>query len=314
MKKANDNFKPGQLSQRLPIWQSLSNCTEVLDTISGLKLEFCSDFVPNIRQKPNQFAKSERSLVEAEIMKLEKKGVIKISNHEKHEIISPIFIRPKPDGCRLILNLKETNNHLDKIHFKMETLNSILKLIRPNCYMTSIDLKDAYYSVKIFEKHQKYLKFVFDGKLYKFVCLPNGLTSGPRKFTKIVKVPLSHLRKLDHTIAGYIDDMIEIEDSLEKSLKNAMECIQLFISLGFAIHLIKSVLKPTQRLLFIGFIINSVEMIVEITLEKSERVISLCTKLLDTKQHTMKFVAKVVGTIISTFSRSKVWPTLLQKY
>ena len=79
----------------------------------------------------------------------------------------------------IILNLKETNNHLDKIHFKMETLNSILKLIRPNCYMTSIDLKDAYYSVKIFEKHQKYLKFVFDGKLYQFACLPNGLTSGP---------------------------------------------------------------------------------------------------------------------------------------
>ena len=55
-------------------------------------------------------------------------------------------------------------------HFKMET-NSILKMITPHCYMAKIDIKDAYHSIPILEEHQKYLKFLFGGKLYEFTCL-----------------------------------------------------------------------------------------------------------------------------------------------
>ena len=47
----------------------------------------------------------------------------------------------------------------------METFQSILNLIRPDYYMCSIDLIDAYYSVKIDENDQKYLKFYHKGKL-----------------------------------------------------------------------------------------------------------------------------------------------------
>ena len=54
-------------------------------------------------------------------------------------------------------------------------------------------MKNAYYSVKNSENFQPYLKFEFLDKLYKFVCFPNGLAPCPRKFTKIMKVPLSDL-------------------------------------------------------------------------------------------------------------------------
>ena len=55
---------------------------------------------------------------------------------------------------------------------EMET-KSILILVTPNCYMTKVDVKDAYYSVLILPEHQKYLKFYFRGKLYQFTCPPN---------------------------------------------------------------------------------------------------------------------------------------------
>ena len=60
--------------------------------------------------------------------------------------------------------------------------------------MASIDLKNAYYSVKIDESFQKYLKFIWHQKLYEFVCFPNGLSPCPRKFTKLTKVPISVIR------------------------------------------------------------------------------------------------------------------------
>ena len=72
--------------------------------------------------------------------------------------------------------------------------------------MAKIDLKDAYYSVKVHPTSQRFLKFEFEGTLYKFVCFPNGLGPCPRKFTKIGKVPLSVLRTEGSSVSGYIDD------------------------------------------------------------------------------------------------------------
>ena len=46
--------------------------------------------------------------------------------------------------------------------------------------------------------------FQFEGKLYKFVCLPNGLTSAPRLFTKILKPVFGALHKEGHDIMGYL--------------------------------------------------------------------------------------------------------------
>ena len=53
----------------------------------------------------------------------------------------------------------------------METLDTILKLVRPGCFMATVDLKDAYYSVAIRENTQQYLKLFFDGTLYKYLAL-----------------------------------------------------------------------------------------------------------------------------------------------
>ena len=44
-----------------------------------------------------------------------------------------------------------------------------------------------YYSLPIAIEHQKYLKFFWKGVLYTFTCLPMGLSSSPRIFTKVMK-------------------------------------------------------------------------------------------------------------------------------
>ena len=77
----------------------------------------------------------------------------------------------------------------------MDTLNTALGMVRKNCYMASIDLTDAYYSVPVATVDQKYLMFQFEGIRYKYVCLPNGLSPAPRIFTKLMKPVLSSLRK-----------------------------------------------------------------------------------------------------------------------
>ena len=53
----------------------------------------------------------------------------------------------------------------------MNTVSSILHLVRPKIFLVKLDIKDAYYSIPIKESHQKLLKFKFEGKLYKFLAL-----------------------------------------------------------------------------------------------------------------------------------------------
>ena len=70
-----------------------------------------------------KFSESEEHLVDCEISKLLKKKVIIPSEPEKYEFVSPIFIVYKSDGgIRLILNLKELNNYVEYIHFKMDNI------------------------------------------------------------------------------------------------------------------------------------------------------------------------------------------------
>ena len=79
---------------------------------------------------------------------------------EKGDFMSSTFTREKWDGSyRMILNLKQLNKHIEYEHFKMESVQSVLNIIRPNCWMASVDLKDAFYTVPIQPDHQKFLKF-----------------------------------------------------------------------------------------------------------------------------------------------------------
>lgn len=101
------------------------------------------------------------------------------------QFLSNIFLVPKPDwGHRLILNLEHLNEFVEKHHFKMETLKTALLLVKPNAFFGSLYLRKAYYSLPIRKECRKYFRFIWDGAIYEYSCLPNGLSTGPRIFTK----------------------------------------------------------------------------------------------------------------------------------
>jgi hypothetical protein len=123
--------------------------------------------------------------------------------------------------------------------------------------MTSIDLRDAYYHVPIARECRKYLRFLWQGQLYQYCSLPNGLSSGPRVFTKILKPVFAQIRSMGHCIMGYIDDTILVTKSKDEAEKATRLTVDLFTDLGFTVHTEKSVFTPTQELEFLGFILNS---------------------------------------------------------
>ena len=83
------------------------------------------------------------------------------------------------------------------------------------------------------------------------------MCSGPRKFTKLLKLPLAELR-LDYVkFAAYIDDLITLAYSFDTCFKNVWKCVRLLGNLGFVVHPEKSVFVPSQEIKYFGFIIQS---------------------------------------------------------
>ena len=107
------------------------------------------------------------------------------------------------------------------IHFKIETLQSVLSLITPGYYLASLDLKDAYYSVPIHPDHTKFPKFIWKYQLHKFLVLSNGPCCGPRKFTKLMKPSIATLRLDGLIIAIYVDELINVGFTFDEWVENA---------------------------------------------------------------------------------------------
>jgi hypothetical protein len=95
----------------------------------------------------------------------------------------------------------------------MDNISTVLDMMTQNCFMATLDLKDAYYCVKIDHDSQKYLRFVHNKKLYKYTVYPNGLASCPRHFTKLMKPMLCALREQGHIIIIFIDDLLILATS-----------------------------------------------------------------------------------------------------
>ena len=190
----------------------------------------------------------------------------------------------------------------------MQTLQSVLSLIQPDCFMTTIDLKDAYYSVKTDELDTKYLKFLLNSRLLKFVVLPNGLSPGPRKFTKLTKPPLALLLIEGNIVVIYINDIISVDDTFEGCLLIVMKTITLFQGLGFAIHPDKIKFIPSKKVEYLGFVIDSERMVTYLSDHKNKKIYDKCQSI--SKKHDLKTrnVASFICTLTSTFPANEHGP------
>ena len=123
----------------------------------------------------------------AEVRKLLDKEVISKSKPEFGGYIFRLLTRDKNDNTKcLILNMKNLNQSVKYKHFNMESIQNLLNMIEPEVFITSIDLKYAFFSVPIYEENVKILK-LFVKDYCKFVYMSNGYGPAMCIFTKITK-------------------------------------------------------------------------------------------------------------------------------
>ena len=81
-------------------------------------------------------------------------------------------------------------------HFRMEGLYCLKFLLEQDDLLCKINLKEAYFSVPLNKNVQKFVRFQWSSNLHESLCLCFGLGPAPRIFAKLVKVPITLLRRV----------------------------------------------------------------------------------------------------------------------
>ena len=170
--------------------------------------------------------------------------------------------------------------------------------------MASVDLADAFFTIPINEAHQKYFMFEWLEKNYKFIAMPNGFSDAMHVFTKVSKPIQAYLRQQGYMSVIFVDDSY-LQGHTKQCLQNIEATVSLLQSLGFVIHEGKSILNPTQEIEFLGFVFNSVTMTISITKGKTEAII-LIRRFLENKSPTIRELASVIGSVISSYPFGKL--------
>lgn len=270
------------LYSRAERWQAAAVHPWVLKTVlRGYRLQFASR-PPKFNGVLVSVASGDSAQVlEGEISSLLSKGAIRVvpEGEIQEGFYSRYFTVPKRGGgLRPILDLRVLNSYLRKYKFRMLTLTVLSRAIRPDDWFTSIDLQDAYFHIHIYPAHRKFLRFAYQGIAYEYMTLPFGLSLAPRVFTKCVEAALNPLRDSGLRIHSYIDDYLLCSHSEALSARDSATLLTHLTDLGFRINYTKSCLTLTQRIEYLGIMIDSVRYRATLTDRRREKF-HLCLSL-----------------------------------
>ena len=271
--------------------------------VSGMSLDYTD--IPSQESLPYKIKMNavETAAAESHTEELLQKGAIKPSTfNPQTDFLSNIFLTPKLDrSFRCILNLKNFNQFLEFAHFKMENLQLILDSVTPLYWMCVLDLSDAYLTVAINWRYFRFLKFSFQGRIYVYVCLPFGISSVPRTFSKFLKPITARLRLLGIILVIYIDDLWISAVTYQGCLQSMYTSAETLNRVGFLLNRKKSKPQPSQQVVALGYFIDSITMTVSLPAEKESNILQHISELLSTVSPSIRYVARVLGKMISCF-------------
>ena len=214
-----------------------------------------------------------------------------------------------------MINLKNLNQFLTYEHFKMEGVHMLRDLLKKKGdFMVKLDLKDAYFTVPIWVKHQKFLRFIWKENLFEFACLPFGLASALRVFAKIMKPVVGLLRQLGIRVIVYLDDLLIMAESPPLARTHVNLALNLFGGLGFSVNYENSVVVPTTSIEFLGFSVDSINLTLSLPRDKVKKVRKECHQLLENLTSTIQDLSRLLGHFTSSIQAEFPAPSTYATY
>ena len=101
--------------------------------------------------------------------------------------------------------------------------------------------------------------------------------------------------------SGYIDDSYLQGDTYDECVKNVVATTYKFHSVEFIAHPKKSIFQPTQKLSYLGFVLDLIKMDIRLKEEKAVKIKRACQALIKQKYPVIRDVAALLGQLTVSF-------------
>lgn len=169
-----------------------------------------------IKQRYYPVSPFKQRLIDEEIDEMLKLGVIEPS---KSPWSSPVcLVKKKDNSYRFCIDFRKLNSKTKKDSYPIPYISAILDRLKNAHYISSIDIKSAFWQVPLSEASKELTAFTVPGRnLFQFTRMPFGLTNAPATWQRIIDRVLGV--DLENNVMVYLDDIIIISSTFNEHLK-----------------------------------------------------------------------------------------------
>lgn len=190
--------------------------------------------------------------IDEELDKMLALGVVEPSNSGWS---SPILLVPKKDGTyRFCVDFRKLNGVTKKDAYPLPYISSILDRLRNARYLSTLDIKSAYWQIPVAESSRDYLSFTVPGRgLFRFCRMPFGLHNAPATWQRLIDKVLGP--ELEPWVFVYLDDIIIVTSSFEEHCRILKEVLVRLGKANLRLSLDKCQLCRSE-LKYLGYVVN----------------------------------------------------------
>ncbi|KAA6384406.1 MAG: putative Transposon Ty3-G Gag-Pol polyprotein [Streblomastix strix] len=184
------------------------------------------------------------------------------------------FLIKKPNGTwRKILDASKLNKEIEKLHFKMHGIEEIQYLANQMDYVTSLDLKSAFYHNTVSPNSIPYLAFNFNNNNYAYKAMSFGTKHSPIFFAEAIESILRQIKiNSKIKILNYCDDILIIHQDKQTLKTQTMEIMKTLEQFGWTIQTDKCETELKQIIAFLGWIWNLKEINIRMSEERKSKM------------------------------------------
>lgn len=202
-------------------------------------------------QKQYQFSPVVKKEIEQELDDMLEKDVVEPSYSPW---CSPIVIVKKQNGSnRLCLDSRQLNKVTKRDTYPLPRVSSILDNLRNAKYLSTIDLKSAFWQIQLEKSSKEKTAFAVPGRgLFHFKVMPFGLVNASQSQQRLMDI-LFHA--LEGKVWAYLDDIVVCSETFDEHLSMLKTVADILKTAGLTINVDKCKFARSS-LRFLGFIID----------------------------------------------------------
>lgn len=178
------------------------------------KIELLENTSP-IKERYYPVSPAVQGLMYDEIDNMLKLGVIEESNSPWSN--RSTLVR-KPGKNRECLDARKLNEKTIKDAYPNQNIEGILSRLDETHYISSVDLKHAFWQIPLEKKSKTYTAFTIPGRpLYQYVVMPFGLCNAAQSLCRLMDKVIPE--KLKANVFVYLDDLLIISADFDNHLK-----------------------------------------------------------------------------------------------